>query len=91
MSNQKKYEFIGDIFGIQSFWGGHGEILSKTGFIQEGAICPDFLIQQTGRVPTAITGKSLTVWSCFMDHWKAERVVYQNGIGDFQSFGQSEA
>jgi hypothetical protein len=25
-----------------------------------------------------------------MDHLKAERVIYQNGIRDFWSFGQSE-
>jgi hypothetical protein len=36
MSNQKKDEFTSGIFHIQSFWGGHGEILPKTCFIQEG-------------------------------------------------------
>jgi hypothetical protein len=30
--------------------------------------------------PTAVTHKSLTVWSHFMDHRKAERVAYQFGI-----------
>jgi hypothetical protein len=25
-----------------------------------------------------------------MNHWKAEKVSYQNGIWDFQSFGLSE-
>jgi hypothetical protein len=39
MSNQEKFEFIGDIFCILSFWGGHGEISPKTYFIQEGMIC----------------------------------------------------
>jgi hypothetical protein len=29
MSNQRKSELINDNFGIQSFWGGRGEILSK--------------------------------------------------------------
>jgi hypothetical protein len=29
MSNQQKAEFVDVIFGIQSFWGGHGEILPK--------------------------------------------------------------
>jgi hypothetical protein len=53
MNNQKKTEFIDDIFHMQSIWGGHGEISPKTWFIQEGAICPDFLIQQTGRVPNS--------------------------------------
>jgi hypothetical protein len=39
MSNQKKAEFVGDIFCIQSFWGGHDKILPKTYFIQKGMIC----------------------------------------------------
>jgi hypothetical protein len=30
------------------------------------------------------------MWSHLVDHQKAERVTYQNGIHDFQSFGQSE-
>jgi hypothetical protein len=30
ISNQQKAEFIKGIFCIQSFWGGHGEILQKT-------------------------------------------------------------
>jgi hypothetical protein len=25
-----------------------------------------------------------------MDHWKSERVTYQNGIWDFQIFGKSK-
>jgi hypothetical protein len=29
MSNQRKAEFIGDIFHMQTFWGGHGEISQK--------------------------------------------------------------
>jgi hypothetical protein len=40
MSNQRKTEFVGDIFRMQSFWGGHGKILpKKTYFIQVGMIC----------------------------------------------------
>jgi hypothetical protein len=39
MSNQQKAEFVGNVFHIQSFWGGHGKILSKPYFIQEGMIC----------------------------------------------------
>jgi hypothetical protein len=39
MDNQRKAEFVGDIFHIRSFWGGHGEILLKTCFIQGGTIC----------------------------------------------------
>jgi hypothetical protein len=40
---------------------------------------------------TAVTHKSPTVWSCIIDHQKAERVSYSNGIWGFRSFGQSEA
>jgi hypothetical protein len=39
MSNQRKAEFVGDSFFMWSFWGGHGEILPRTYFIQEGMIC----------------------------------------------------
>jgi hypothetical protein len=39
MSNQRKAEFIGDIFHAPCFWGDHGKISSKTYFIQEGIIC----------------------------------------------------
>jgi hypothetical protein len=84
-SNQQKAEFVDDIFHTQSFWGGHGKILLKTWFIQDGAICIEMLIQQPVEFPTVVTRKSLTVWSCLMEHQKSERVVYQNGIWDFQS------
>jgi hypothetical protein len=47
--------------------------------------------QQPVRFLTAVTRKSLTVWSRFIDYQKAERVGYRNGIWSFQSFGQSEA
>jgi hypothetical protein len=90
MSNQQKAEFVGDIFHIRSFWGGHGEISPKTRFMQEGAICPEMLIQQAVEFLTAMTCKSLTVWSHLMDHQKVERVVFQNGMRDIQSFGQSK-
>jgi hypothetical protein len=33
MSNQRKAEFVGDIFCMRSFWGGHGKILPITYFI----------------------------------------------------------
>jgi hypothetical protein len=39
LSSQQKDEFIGDIFHMRRFWGGHGKILPKTCFIQEGMIC----------------------------------------------------
>jgi hypothetical protein len=38
MSNQRKAEFVGDIFHMQSFWEGHDKILPRTYFIQEGII-----------------------------------------------------
>jgi hypothetical protein len=38
MSNQRKAEFVSDIFRMRSFWGGHGEISLKTCFIQVGMI-----------------------------------------------------
>jgi hypothetical protein len=40
---------------------------------------------------TVVTHKSPTVWRHFMDHRKAERVTYRNGIQSFRSFSQSEA
>jgi hypothetical protein len=51
--------------------------------MQDGAICSKMLIQQPVEFSTAVTHKSLTVWSHLIDHWKAERIVYQNGIRDF--------
>jgi hypothetical protein len=51
---------------------------------------PEILIQQLVEFPTAVTRKRLTVWSRLIDHQKAERVFFQNGIRDFWSFGQSE-
>jgi hypothetical protein len=51
---------------------------------------PEMLIEQPIDIPTAVTHKSLTVWSRLMDHEKVERVVFENGIQDIQSFGLSE-
>jgi hypothetical protein len=51
---------------------------------------PEMLIQQLVGFLTTITDKSLTVWSRLTDHQKGKRVVHQNGIQDFQSFGQFE-
>jgi hypothetical protein len=36
----------------------------------------EMLIQQPVEFPTAVTHKSLTVWSHLMDHQKAERVAH---------------
>jgi hypothetical protein len=54
-------------------------------------VCPEILIQQLVKFPSAVTYKSLTIWSHFMDHRNAERVGYRNGIRSFRSYGQSEA
>jgi hypothetical protein len=51
--------------------------------MQGGAICSKMLIKQPVEFPTAVTRKSLIVWSHLIDRWKAERIVYQNGIRDF--------
>jgi hypothetical protein len=56
----------------------------------KGMVCPEFLIQQPGRVLTIVTHKLLTVWIRIMEHRKAERVSYRNGIRDFRSFGLAE-
>jgi hypothetical protein len=42
MSNEQKAEFVGDIFCMQSFWGGHGKISPRTCFIQECMICQKY-------------------------------------------------
>jgi hypothetical protein len=42
MSNQWKDEFVGDIFHMRSFWGGHGEIFPRTYFVQKGMICQKY-------------------------------------------------
>jgi hypothetical protein len=42
MSNQRKNEFVSDIFCMGRFWGGHGKILPKTYFIQAGMICQKY-------------------------------------------------
>jgi hypothetical protein len=91
MSNQQKSEFVIGNFGIQSFWGGYGEILLKSWFRPNSRVCLEFWFIKLVEFPTAITHKWLTVWGCIMDHQKAERVFYRNGIWDFWSFGQSDA
>jgi hypothetical protein len=58
---------------------------------------PEMLIQQPVEFLTPITDKSLTVWSCLIDHWKVRELSFEmvfrtskvlefrNGIHDFQS------
>jgi hypothetical protein len=62
MSTQQKAEFIGNIFCIRSFLGGHGEILPKSWFIPEGAICPEMLIQQPVERPSESWESCLPKW-----------------------------
>jgi hypothetical protein len=52
---------------------------------------PKMLFQRPVEFLTVVARKSLTGWSHFMDHWKAERVALRNGLRDFQSLGQSES
>jgi hypothetical protein len=47
---------------------------------------PEILIQQLVEFSTAVTRKPLTVWSRLMEHQKAERVVFRNGMWDFWEF-----
>jgi hypothetical protein len=51
----------------------------------------NFRFSKSIKFLTAVTRKSLTIWSRLMDHQKSERVAYQFGIRDFRSFGQSKA
>jgi hypothetical protein len=90
LSNQRKAEFVNDNFGIQSFWGGHDKITSKSWFRSKGRVCLEFWVIKPVEFLTAVTRKPVTVWSHLMDHWKAERVFYRNGIRDLRSFGRSE-
>jgi hypothetical protein len=52
---------------------------------------PEMLFQRPVEFPTTVAHKSLTGWSCLIDHRKVERVAFRNGIWDFRSFGQSES
>jgi hypothetical protein len=90
MSNQRKAEFITGNFGIYSFWEGHDKILPKSWFRPKGPVSPEFWFSNTVEFSIVVTRKSLNVWGYVMDHQKAERVSYHDGIWYFQSFGQSE-
>jgi hypothetical protein len=85
MSNQRKSEFVSGNFGIQSFWGGHGEISSKFWFRPKGRVCPEFWFSKPVKFPTVVTHKLPTILGRTMDHQKAERVSYHDGIWDVQS------
>jgi hypothetical protein len=45
---------------------------------------PEMLFQRLVEFLTAVARKSLTSWSCLMDHWEPERVAFQNGIWAFR-------
>jgi hypothetical protein len=83
MSNQQKDEFLNGDFGIQSVWEGYGKILLKSWFTPKGRVYPEFQFSKQVEFPTAVTQKLLTVWGRIMDHRKAERVGYCNGIRYF--------
>jgi hypothetical protein len=91
MNNQQKAEFVENIFRIQSFWVVMVKFCQKPDSYRKVKTAQNVLSQQPVGIPTAVTHKSPTIWSCFMDHRKAERVGYCNGIRSFWSFGQSEA
>jgi hypothetical protein len=90
MSNPQKANIINRNFGIQSFCGGHCEISLKFWFKPNGRVCPEFWFSNLSEFPTAVAPKSLIFWGRIMDHQKAERVAYHNGIQDFWSLSQSE-
>jgi hypothetical protein len=56
----------------------------------KGIDCQEFQFSKPVEFPTAVTHKSPTVSGRIMDHRKAGRIDYRNGIRDFQSFGQSD-
>jgi hypothetical protein len=91
MSNQRKAEFVGDIFCMRCFWGGHGEISPRNLFYTGMYDLLEMLFQHPVEFPTAVARKSLTGWSHLINHQKAERFVFQNGIRDFCSFSQSKS
>jgi hypothetical protein len=72
-----------------------GEVMAK--FCQIPDLCRKVQFAQISDLarpvefPTVITHQSLTIRSHIMDHRKAERVAYRNGIHNLWSFGQSEA
>jgi hypothetical protein len=72
------YEVSGELMAI---------FFPKNMFYARKYDLPEMLIQRPIEFPTAVTHKSLTVWSHLIDHQKAERVAVRNGIWGFRSFG----
>jgi hypothetical protein len=56
---------------------------AKNLFYTERYDLPVMLFQCPIEFPIAIARKSLTGWSCLMNHQKAERVAFRNDIRDF--------
>jgi hypothetical protein len=56
----------------------------------KGIVYPEFQFRKHVEFLTIVTRKSATVWGHIMDHQKAERITYRNGIQDFRSFSQSK-
>jgi hypothetical protein len=90
MSNQRKSEFIGDLFICEVY----GKVMAKFAknlFYTRRYDLLEMLFQRPVKFSTVVAHKSLTDWSCLMDHRKVERVAFRNVIRDFRSFGQSES
>jgi hypothetical protein len=85
MSNRRESEF--GIFRIQSFWECHGEISPKTWFVPKGAICPEFLIQPTGRDSDShisqITNR-LEPFNGPSESWESWLPKWYSGLPEFQ-------
>jgi hypothetical protein len=86
LSSMSHYQHFSYIKFLGKSWQNFTKNLFYTGRYD----LPEMLIQQSVEFPTAVTHKSLTVWSHLMDHRKAQRVDFRNGIRDFRCFGQSE-
>jgi hypothetical protein len=66
--------------------------MNFTKFLSYAERCsqPEFCFGRMVEFPTVVTHKSPTTLSHFMNHQKAERVTYHNGIQDFWILGQCE-
>jgi hypothetical protein len=75
MSNQQKAEFIGDLFICEV----SGKVMAKFAknlFYTRRYDLLEMLFRRPVKFPTAVARKSLTDWSCLMDHRKVERVAF---------------
>jgi hypothetical protein len=91
MSNQKRDQFVDDIFCMQSFWGGHGKISPKGWFIWEGQICPELFDSATGRFSdrrNSQIASSLELFDGSSESWESYLPIQYSGLPDFR---QTEA